>query len=369
MSLIKSFFIGIMLFIPFLKTYASGLKDSVSVGYDFYADNNDVQVYSPTFALMKTISKHWLIGFKMRIDAIAAASIRNGSSPKRVDTVAGASDTSTFGDIRYAPTFLVAYDDGKNAFSGGGYYSKEDDYDGKAFFASYVRQLNADNTAIGIGFSQSFDKWSPIFKRDLPKDNRDEQKIDISINQLLTPKASIQFVYSYMSSEGFLSSPYHYILQTKLSKFEKYPNTRQGNAFAFKGVYLLNDENSMNYSYRFYNDDWDISSHTISAEWLHDFSDDLIIGTRVRYYTQTKSNFAKDVGTYSLDDKYFAVDYRMSAFNSFDIGIPIIYFYDDYKLSLSVDYYQTSTNDYIQAWQQKDNIKAVYTSFNIDYDF
>jgi len=369
MQIIKSFFISLLLFIPFLKTYASGLKDSVSVGYDFYGDNSDVQVYSPTFAFMKTISKHWLVGFKMRIDAISAASIRNGASPKRVDTVAGATDTVTFGDIRYAPTLLMSYDDGLNAMSFGGYYSTEDDYDGKAFFINYVRQLNSDNTAVGIGFSQSSDSWRPIFKRNLPKDYRDEQKIDISINQLLTPKSSIQFVYSHMLSKGFLSSPYQYVLQKNFAKFEKYPDNRSGDAFAFKGVYLINEENSMNYSYRFYTDDWDITSHTIGAEWLHDFSEDLILGSRVRFYSQTKSNFAKDVGDYKINDDYFATDFRMSAFSSIDVGLPLIYFYADYKISMSIDYYQTSNNDYVKLWQGEDNLKFIYTSFSIDYDF
>ena len=373
MPIIKSFFISLMLFVPFLKGYASNLKDSASIGFDSYSDNGDVQVYSPTMSLMKTLSKNILIGFKMRIDAISAASIRNGGSPVVVDAVAGASGKDGIADdVRYAPTFLMAYDDGINSLSGGFYYSTENDYEGRAIFANYVRQLNQGNTALGIGFSQSFDKWSPVFDRELPRDDRNERKIDLSINQLIDPTFSMQLVYSYMYSEGFLSSPYHYVLRDSFSRFENYPQERTGHAVAIKGVKLLNDTNSMNFSYRYYNDDWEISSHTINVEWLKDFSNTITSGLRLRYYTQTKANFSQEIGGYDKTDDYFAVDYRMSAFDSYDIGIPFIYKpsrSSDWKLTASIDYYRTSDNDYIKNWYDVDYIQAIYSTFRIDYEF
>ena len=175
-----------------------------------------------------------------------------------------------------------------------------------------------------------------------------------------------------MYSEGFLSSPYHYVLQEDFAKFENYPDKRSGHAFAFKGVVMLNAENAMNYSYRYYVDDWDISSHSLSTEWLTDISSTLTSGVRLRYYTQTKASFSKDVGEYSVGDEYFAVDYRMSAFDSYDVGIPIIYkpsIASPFKVTASLDYYQTSGNDYIQSRYDEKNLKAVYTSFAVDYEF
>jgi len=373
MQIIKTIFISFMLLMPFLKSYASSLKDSVSVGVNTYSDNGDVQVYSPTFSLMKTVGKNFLVGVKMRVDAIAAASIRNGYSPVVVDAVAGASPSEgNFDEMRYAPTFLLAYEDENNAASGGFYYSTENDYIGKAIFLNYTRQLNEQNTAIGIGFSQSDDKWEPIYDRDLPRDDRAERKIDFSINQLLSPTASIQFVYSNMYSEGFLSSPYHSVVQDDFAKFENYPETRSGHAFAVKGVVLLNDDNSMNYSYRYYTDDWEIDSHTVNLEWLSDFSKTITSGLRVRYYTQTAASFSKEVGAYNVSDEYFAVDYRMSAFDSYDVGIPLIYKpspTSPYKFTASIDYYQTSDNDYIQVRYNESKLKAIYTSFNMEYEF
>jgi len=361
--------------IPFLKTYASELKDAASIGFDTYSDNNDVQVYSPTFELMKTVSKNWLVGIKMRVDAIAAASIRLGSSPGQAkpDAQATASKKSTFQDTRYAPTFFVTYNDGENTATVGGYYSTELDYVGKAIFANYTRELNQGNTVVGIGFSQSGDTWSPNNNRPLPRDNRDERKIDVSLNQLISPSFSLQFVYSYMYSQGFLSSPYPYVIQNgTFIGFENYPENRTGHAFAIKGLKYINDNNAMNFSYRYYTDDWDINSHTINVEWLHDINDKWMVGARARYYTQSGSNFAKPIGSYTTTDKYVASDYRMSAFDSYDFGIPVSYkpsLESPYKFSFSIDYYRTTNNAYIQNWFGENHIQAFYTTLRIDYEF
>jgi len=370
----KSFFIGIMLMIPFLKTYASELKDSVSFGFDTYADNNDVQVYSPTFELMKTISKNWLLGVKLRVDAIAAASIRLGTSPatEKPDAQATASKRSGFDDVRYAPTFFVSYDDGENSATIGGYYSNELDYVGKALFANYTKQLNQGNTVLGMGFSQSADTWSPNNNRPLDRDNRDETKMDFSVNQLISPTASVQFVYSYMYSEGFLSSPYPFMIQNQdFIGFENYPKERTGHAFALKGLKHIDDDNVMNFSYRYYTDDWDIDSHTFNVEWLHDINDEWMVGARARYYTQSGSHFARPLGQYNPSDKYIATDYRMTAFDSYDFGIPVTYKPEgsSYSFSFSIDYYRTNDNAYIKHWFGEDNIQAIYTTIRIEYEF
>jgi len=354
-----------------VTSFASDLKDKMSFGIDTYNDNADVQVYSPTFALYKKLGSQWLLGVKMRIDAVTAASIRNGSDANHVDAVTAASSKDSIADdIRYAPTAMLTYDDGENSLTFGAYYSTEIDYTGKAVFLNYVKQLNEQNTALGIGISQSFDKWEPVFARELPKDNRDETKIDFSVNQLITPEFSMQAVYSYMYSAGFLSSPYHFALQDDIAKYENYPDTRTGHAFALKGVSLLSQDNAMNFSYRYYMDDWDIKSHTLNLELLHDFSHNVTSGLRLRYYTQTASNFIKPIGSYTLNDKYYAIDYRMSAFDSYTIGVPFIYrMKNGKKLTASIDYYSTSSNAYLKNWYNIDSLQSIFTTLTYEFDY
>lgn len=360
--------------LPVSKLFASDLKDSASVGMSTYSGTGDVQVYSPAFAIFKTLTSQFMLGVKMRLDAISAASIRNGGNPVTTDAVTGASSKEGFDDKRIATTIMGVYSDNINNISAGVYKSDEVDYKGSSVFASYSRAFNEENTMAGIGFSQSDDEWKPTFSRELAEDKRKEQKVDLSFAQMISPKWNVQLVYSYLYSDGFLSSPYHFIAQDDFSKFESYPDERTGEAIAIKSVNLLSELNSMNFSYRYYDDDWDIVSHTYTVEFLRDFSDELLLGARVRYYTQSDANFIKPIGEYSAYDEYFASDYRMSAFDSYMIGVPLIYKFsltgfDDIKLTASADYYWTSSNDYIKNWYNEDNIKAVSTTFMFDYQF
>ncbi len=360
--------LGVLL--PF-KAFASSLEDKASLSFDFYADNTDVQVYSPNFSFFKTLTKKFMIGIKMRIDAISAASIRKGGSPVRSDAVTGATAKRTFDDVRYAPTLLGVYNDGDNSFTFGVYYSTERDYTGRSVFANYVRQLNLQNTAVGIGFSQSFDKWEPTFKRNLPRNDRKERKIDLSVTQLLSPTAMVQLIYSNLYSEGFLGSPYHYLLKKDFARFETLPETRKGHAFAIKFVKLINEPTSINLSYRYYTDDWGIKSHTGDIKLLRDITDTFTVGMRYRYYTQTKADFAKRIEEYSLTDRYVAVDYRLSDFNSNTVGLMFIKSFglSGIKLKGAVNYYTTSSNEYIRNWYGKDRINAWFGSISLDYTF
>lgn len=367
---IKRLFGLLSLLLP-LKAFASSLEDKAGLSFDFYADNTDVQVYSPTFSFFKTLTKKFLIGIKMRIDAISAASIRKGGSPVISDAVTGATARRTFDDVRYAPTILGVYDDGDNTLTLGAYYSTERDYTGRSVFGSYIRQLNLQNTAVGISFSQSFDKWEPVFKRNLPRSDRKERKIDFSVSQLLSPTAMLQLIYSNLYSEGFLGSPYHYLLRKDFARFETLPQTRKGHAFAIKFVKLINEPTSVNLSYRYYTDDWGIRSHTGDVKLLRDVAKELTLGIRFRYYTQTKADFAKELQDYKLTDRYVAVDYRLSAFSSRTLGLLFIkgFGLSGFKLKGAVNYYMTSSNSYIKNWYGKDRITAWFGSVSLDYSF
>jgi hypothetical protein len=269
---------------------------------------------------------------------------------------------------------MGVYSDGTDTLSGGLYRSGEVDYTGNSFFVNYARAMNEENTVLGVGISQSNDRWEPMFDRLLPRDDRKERKIDLSLTQLLSPRWSMQLVYSRLDSEGFLASPYHFVSQESFARFENYPQTRSGSAVALKSVSLLSEESSLNLSYRYYRDDWEIISHTFGAEVLYDVSETVLTGARLRYYTQSKAFFTRPVGGYSVDDSYFAADYRMSAFDSYMVGVPLIHRfelagYNEVKLSASVDYYWTTPNDYIKAWYGEENLRAFSTTLMFDYDF
>ncbi|MBF0319519.1 MAG: DUF3570 domain-containing protein [Nitrospirae bacterium] len=368
-----------IILIPCALLYAEGLKDKVTFSYDFYGDNGDVRVYSPGIAIYKKISERFLIGTKMNIDAVTAATISQGSRRGHVDAVTSATPLRLLDDVRYAPSVFGTYNDGDNAATLGGYYSTERDYTGRSLYANYVRQLNEQNTSIGVGISQSFDKWRPAMNRKLSRNDKEETKIDLSATQILSQTFTAQLIYTFMNTNGFLASPYEYLETDTFTTYERYPSSRTGNAATLKLVKLIDDPTAVHFSYRFFKDSWAISSHTFNVELYRDLSSIFTIGAKYRFYTQTKADFTKSLGDYSRNDQYISVDYRQSAFNSNTVGIMAmikpkttetgLIDFNKMKIKGSVNYYWTSPNSYINYWYNVNRLQGVFTSFSIDYEF
>ncbi|MDH4161927.1 MAG: DUF3570 domain-containing protein [Nitrospirota bacterium] len=91
----------------------------------------------------------------------------------------GKEDESEGGNIsiRVPLSLSLTYDKNDDTLTAGGYYSYEDTYTGRSLFENYTRRLNLNNTALGIGFSKSFDRWTPSAGRRLPTDRRSERSM------------------------------------------------------------------------------------------------------------------------------------------------------------------------------------------------
>ncbi|MEE9523227.1 MAG: DUF3570 domain-containing protein [Thermodesulfovibrionales bacterium] len=351
--------------------YADELVDEVSITYNSYSDNTDSEIDTYILGITKKISDRFGIGLNVGYDAITTA-----TPPSNSDTAteAGITHEEKYESNRLFPTLMVIYDDGDNNFVLGGYYSKEDDYTGRTIFTSYTRQLNMQNTSMGIGLSQSFDEWE---LDGLAEDQRKDTQVNLTASQILSKTSQLQFIYSYIYSDGLIASPYRNIEIDNTVVNERLPLDRTGQAFALRYVKLIFKPTSINLYYRYYFDDWEIISHTASAELYHDITETLTLGGLYRYYDQTGAKFTQNPEVYSLDDKYIAVDYKYSDFSSQTAGLALIFNpdwdflfdWENLKFKASYDYYWTSGNDHIKYWYDVDNIKAQILSLSIDYSF
>lgn len=341
----------------------------VSISYNAYHDNTDSGINTFILKITKKVADRFGIGLSVGYDAITTA-----TPPSTSDSAVELEKTheESWESNRFFPTLTGIYDDGNNNVVLGVYYSKEEDYTGHTIFGDYTRQLNMQNTALGLGIAQSFDKWE---LEGLPEDERRDTQVNVSVAQLLTPISHIQFIYSYIYSDGLIASPYRKIQVGNTIVNEKLPLDRTGNAVAVKLVTLINKPTSAHLSYRYYFDNWKIQSHTAAIELYRDLTDNFTLGGLYRYYTQSEASFTKKPQDYRLNDRYIAVDYKYSDFDSQTAGLALIYdpewtFFIDWdkiRCKASFDYYWTSKNDHIDSWYGKDDIRAIIFTFSIDY--
>lgn len=362
------------LLFPAWPLLAEKPREGVSYIFNFYDDNANNMVIAPLVSLSKKISDHYYLGAKLGVDAITSAT-------KQSQTTSGAGDDESGDDnmhLRYSPSLSTTYNDDDTTVTAGGYYSRESTYIGRSVFAAYTRSLNQNNTVLSAGLNQSFDYW--IADRQLLPDNaRRERTLDLSATQLLSPKSSIQFTYSSLTSEGFLAQPAETLITApSVTLYAKYPETRKGNAYAFRFVTLLNEPTSLHLYYRYYRDDWHIQSDTVNFELYRDISPTFVLGARYRFYSQEKAFFAKDLGSYAPGD-LIAVDYRMYTFRTNTIGVMAMLKpswngrslskEDKVKVKLSADYFTTSRHKNIQYVYNTDRLSGMFTTIALDYDF
>jgi len=368
--------VACMLF-PAWPLLAEKPRDGVSYIFNFYQDNAKNRVIAPLVSLSKKITDQYYLGAKLGVDAISSATKKSQAT---AGTGSGEDDDSEGDDMqmRYSPSLSLTYDDTDTTVTAGGYYSTESSYIGRTLFGAYTRSLNQNNTVLGIGLSQSFDYWKP--DRQLPDNSRRERTLDLTATQFLSPKSSIQFTYSSLKSTGFIALPTESLVTAAtITLYAQYPETRKGNAYAFRFVTLLSEPTSFHLYYRYYRDDWHIQSDTLNFELYRDISASLVLGARYRYYTQEQAFFAKDLAAYTPGDKLIAVDYRMYAFRTNTIGLMallkpswnnrLLSDADKVKVKLSADYYATSKQKNIQYVYNTDHLSGFFTTIALDYDF
>jgi len=358
---------------------AEGIKDQMTVSFDYYSDNVDVEVYSPLVALTKRLSEHWGINASFRADAISAASMRNGNGKVKdgviVDAVSGASGRYGFDDFRVAPTVSLMYEEGDFSANFGSYYSNEVDYDALAGFGSLTYGFNDANTIISIGGSYEKAKWSPTTNRVLyPTDEKTQTQGNASVMQLINPTSYVQLRFSYTYQDGFLASPYHYLVNDTIAQFDRYPESRKAYATALQYVSQVAEDVSINLEYRYYDDDWDMQSHTVTGKVFYNVMDNLMLGASARWYNQSKASFVKNLNEYNYDDAYIVSDYRLTDLETRGAGLSLSYrpgFIEDENIliKMSYDWYETDDNAYIENWYGKSKIEANMATIALIYDF
>jgi len=362
--------------LPVWQVFAEKPRDGITYIFDFYSDTGNNRVIAPAVSLSKKLSDTYYLGTKIGVDAITSAT---KTAQPATPPPAGGEDESEGGNmsLRVPLSLSLTYDKDNDTVTAGGYYSLEKTYTGRSLFAAYTRRMNLNNTALGIGFSKSFDNCIP--DHPLPTDRRSERSLDLTVTQLLSPRQSVQVTYSALRSDGFLAQPTDQLVTPAFTSYAQYPDTRKGTAYAVRFVTLLNDPTSLHLYYRYYRDDWHIQSDTTNLELYRDISPSVVLGTRYRYYRQSKAYFAKDLDLYTPGDPLIAVDYRMYAFQSNTIGVMAIlkpsqsflskFDADKVKLKLSADVFTTSKHENIQYMYHTDRLTGLFTTIALDYNF
>lgn len=294
-------------------------RAQISFKYLDYQDSQPglkrISVKAPSTLLMLPIADEWVVETGLIVDTISGAS---PSYHSEKSSAAKMNDERTGRDFRvtkYLPygTLTVSKS-----------YSSERDYVSNAQSISGTVSSDDKNTTLNFGIGQTDDRIDVPF---LGVNNQRKQATDVmlGVTQILTPIDIVQLNLTRSDGHGFYSDPYK---QGEL-EFGR-PRHKAGTAILGRWNHHFVDSNTtLRLSYRYYEDSFDIRSHTVGGEWVIPTANDWIITPALRYYTQTAAFFYADpqnapLPTFNLSNQpYFSQDQRLSAFGGRTIGLKV----------------------------------------------
>jgi len=366
----------------------------------YYSEKDRVTAIKPVLALRKEIDDDEFLSFQLVADALTGAS-PNGAAPSdspQTFTSPSGEKTYTspaneiplddsFSDLRLA--FSLNWDKPltdtlKGIF--GFNFSIEGDYTSLGLSSTFSKEINQKQTTLTFGVSANLDKVNPQGGKPAgldtmstatfpgpptpPGDDEDDDDDDgffgsffkgesknvgdllFGVTQIIDRSTLTQVNYSIGTSDGYLNDPYKILsvlendgsgnLRSTDSPyvFEKRPGNRTYQSLFWKGVHQLANEDVINISYRYFWDDWDITSHTVDFHYRWEIGGGHYLQPHVRYYQQTAASFYRQtlIDGEELTLDYASADYRLGNFTTQTLGIKYGIFFDNgAEISLRVE--------------------------------
>lgn len=161
------------------------------------------------------------------------------------------------------------------------------------------------------------------------------------LTHVINRRTTAQINLAFSISKGYHTDPYKVfsvvdratnIVVQNSSYYESRPSERKRASLSFKLNHQLYPSNNIIHgSYRLYNDDWGVNSHTVDINYRFNLNKTSFLEPRIRLYYQNQANFYQnqffvDIQTDGPDfsqkfPKYISADYRLDELTSVTTGI------------------------------------------------
>jgi hypothetical protein len=139
----------------------------------------------------------------------------------------------------------------------------------------------------------------------------------LSYSQIINQRLQIMFLADIVQQQGYLSLPFHRVyFKDATVHQENLPNSRLKIPLGFRANYFLGDKFIIKAYYRFYTDNWGLTSHTASIELPVKISPFLSVSPFYRFYNQTAIKYFAPYQVHTAQDPYYTSNYDGSKFNS-----------------------------------------------------
>ena len=215
-------------------------------------------------------------------------------------------------------------------------YSEESDYISYGGALNYSIALNQKNTILTFGYAHNSDS---VRDENFIWESKSSDDFLVGVSQLLNPKSYVTCNFTVGNENGYLADPYRSVMVVDNPNFlqtnpddaalfpEKRPRNRTKDVAYLSYTRFIDPLNgSLEASYRFFHDSWNIYSHTFKVDWNQKLGKHIVLTPSFRYSVQSAADFYYVlVPDYNGLPPYYSSDYRLTHFESFALGLNFTY--------------------------------------------
>ena len=250
-----------------------------------------------------------------------------------------ANSSASHADTRIYPSLSWSVENEKKGTSFGIGASASSEFDYKSFGANIFFSKKTKNKSgeFTAKFQAYLDKVSLIMPIELranpserhihyPTTGRNTLAGSLSWSQIINQRLQVIFLGDIVQQQGYLSLPFHRVYFTDASVHqESLPDSRFKVPLGFRANYFLDDRFIIKTYYRFYMDNWGVTSHTADIEVPVKITPFFSLSPFYRFYSQTASKYFAPYEQHTSSEQYYSSNYDYSKFNSnfFGAGIRV----------------------------------------------
>lgn len=304
--------------------------DDQEAGYLFryFADSDNVHVYSHYGAYDLELANSAKLNVQWNNERVIIPAVDAPiGSDEAVDAITTASRPirdagdafDDFAKIRNEVKGSVAYSRLKLGY----YVSSEFDYFAQQVGGGYDHDFLGNNLNVSVGSSYGWDRIDPVQDEDTDTapDSRTTVHGNVVVTGIITPTTLLRVGFEMNAISGLQHSPYRNVYAGGGNVPEVHPDERRRTDVFAKVSQYFHNRSSVRLSYRYYSDDWGVTSHAYGAR-LHQYVGEHVVARyRYRYYTQTGADFYRpEYEDASGVDGYLTGDYRLAPLSSHLLG-------------------------------------------------
>jgi hypothetical protein len=341
--------------------YSNYEEDDTQAGKTLDGKSQRYEVDVAQFHLLAPVDEQWSLALDVQWEDMSGASpwfVGESLEGKPEVIMSGASIKDTRTDVSVTTRYY--YDRGN---AGLNYtHSDEDDYQSQAI--AFDASLNSADglTTYSGAVSASFDDIEPT-QGSVPTntldDNKDMRSAWVGVSRIISKRAILQFGLSYTYRDGFLTDPY------KLN--DRRPDERK--EWAVSSGYrqhFPDADGALHVDYRYFDDDWGVASHTVDLAWYQTIRGNTQLVPYLRYYSQDEADFFSNL--VDFNDRYFADDYRLSAFGAITTGLRLRHTLGNWAVNLSGERYTTSEDWGVYSGEESPAL-VKYWRYTLGFDY